>query len=195
MFTRTGAALTALLIAGCAAKDFQRMEPESLVLGKTAYTDVVAKMGTPAREGELVKNGAKLRTATYSYAPYVGGKPVRAYVLPVRAQSLYFHGERLVAHEFVSSWAHDSTDFDAARAAEIVRGRTTRAEVYRLLGEPSGRAVYPMIPALKGDAAIYLFAYVTETGVMNLKSYRKALVVTFDENGVVSEVEYTFSRG
>jgi outer membrane protein assembly factor BamE (lipoprotein component of BamABCDE complex) len=194
MTTRITAALAALALAGCANTEFVRMERENLVLGKTTYADVVAKMGAPKRESAVLKNGAKLHSATYLYAPPVG-KPVRANLVPARAQSLYFHDGRLVAHEFVSSWAEDSTDFDTSRLGEIVRGKTTREEVYRLLGEPSGFAVYPMIRALKGEAAIYLFAYETNTGVMNLKSHRKALVVTFDEHGVVTEVDYTFTRG
>jgi hypothetical protein len=194
MTTKAFAALTALALAACANTDFLRLEPQSLVLGKTTYADVVATMGTPKREGKVLKNGATLHSATYSHTPPVG-KPVRANLVPARAQSLYFHDGRLVGHEFVSTWADDSTDFDTSRLAEIVKGKTKRAEVYRLLGEPSGYAVYPMIRALKGEAAIYLFAYETHTGVMNLKSHRKALVVTFDEHGVVTEVDYTFTRG
>jgi hypothetical protein len=38
---------------------------------------------------------------------------------------------------------------------QIVKRKTTREDVLKLLGKPAGYAVYPMIKALKGEAAVY----------------------------------------
>jgi hypothetical protein len=196
MASRIIAALAALLVAGCAGTDFVRMEPQSLVLGKTTHGDVVGKMGSPGREGEVLKNDQKVRTVTYAYAQSVGGaKAARENVVPARSQAMYFHNDRLVAHEFVSSWADDSTDFDESRVPQIVKGKTTHEEVLKLMGKPAGYAVYPMIKALKGEAAVYTFTYVTQAGFMSFKVFRKTLIVTFDERGVVSDVEYDATSG
>ena len=99
---------------------------------------------------------------------------------------LYFHNDTLVGHEFISSWADDHTDFDEAKIKEIIKGKTTRAQVVQLLGKPGGFYIFPLIKASTGEAAVYAYSE-----VRGFTPYQKLLVVTFDAAGVVTEVEFT----
>jgi hypothetical protein len=183
-------ALAAIAIAalfGCAGTDFVRPDAQELRIGQTTYAQVVAKMGQPRREGTVIKNERTIRTASYAYAS-VGGKPLHEGVTPARGLGLYFEKETLVGHEFISSWAEDNTDFDEAKIQDVVKGKTTRAQVVQLLGTPAGLYMYPMIKASPGEALVY--AYVEVRG---FTPRTKVLTVTVDAAGVVSDLEFRTS--
>jgi hypothetical protein len=179
----------ALLLNACAGKNFVRMTDESLVLGKTTQGQIKAALGKPYRTGVVTKNEKQLTTATYAYAAS-GGKAAAKGVTPARSQGFYFLDSILVGHEFTSSWQEDSTDFDSAKVAEIKKGKTTRAEVVKLLGNPGGMYIYPLIPNKNEEASTYLYGQTSGTA-FNLKFYQKLLVVSFDPKGIVSNVDYT----
>jgi hypothetical protein len=98
----------------------------------------------------------------------------------------------MVADEFVSSFPNDATDFDESKVSAIVKGKSTRADLISLLGNPNGRGVYPFIKNKGETAAIYSYSHV-KGSVFNMKFYAKTLVVSFDANSVVTDVEYTSS--
>ena len=104
--------------------------------------------------------------------------------------AFYFYNDVLVGHEYLSSWAADSTDFDETERKQIVMGKTTEAELLQLLGKPSGYDIYPMVASKSGRAAVYAYTEL-EGGVLSRKAYRKVLVVSLDEAGVVTQVDYT----
>jgi hypothetical protein len=185
------AAIGLLVLAGCAGTDFVRPDPESFRNGQTSYAQVVTRMGKPWREGTELKNEKSIKNIVYAYAS-VGGKPLREGVTPARAAGFYFHNDTLVGHEFISSWAEDHSNFDENRIKDIVKGKTTRAEVLQLMGKPAGNYIHPMIKAQTGDAAVYAFSE-TSGSAFNLKFYRKVLVVSFDTAGVVSDVDFSSS--
>src|SRR5436309_2853715 len=62
-----GVAVT-LLSAGCFGRDFARPSADSLQLGKTTYAEIVARFGSPFREGTLQINDRLLKWTTYSYS-------------------------------------------------------------------------------------------------------------------------------
>jgi hypothetical protein len=173
-------------LLGCAGTDFVRPDSENLKNGQTTYPQVVAKMGQPRHEGSVIKNDKTLKTASYAYAS-VGGRPLHDGVTAARAVAFYFYNDTLVGHEFVSSWAEDHTDFDESRITNIIKGKTTRAEVLTLLGKPSGYHIYPLIKAPTGEAAAYVFSE-TRGSAFNLKFFRK-----FEANWVVADVEFASS--
>ena len=184
-------AVLAVLLAACAGRDFVRPAPESLKNGQTTYKEVLAQFGDPYREGTVVKNDKTVKTLGYAYAS-VGGKPYREGVTPARAIAFYFFDDVLVGHEFISSWAEDNSDFDEGKVKDVVKGKTTRAEVIALLGRPAGYYIFPLIKQQPGEAAVYLYSE-TRGSAFNLKFYRKLLLVTFDTSGVVTEVDFTSS--
>ena len=180
-----------LALAGCAGTNFVRPDTSFLVNGPTTYAQIVGRRGMPRTEGTVLKNEKTINTASYGYAT-TGGQPLRAGVTPARAMVFYHVGGTLVGHEFISSFAEDHSDFDDSKVKDIVKGKTTRAELERLLGRPAGAYIHPMIKAQAGDAAVYVFSE-TSGSVFSLKFFRKALVVTFDKAGVVADVDFSSS--
>jgi outer membrane protein assembly factor BamE (lipoprotein component of BamABCDE complex) len=188
-FAFSFAVIAALL--GCAGTNFVRPDSENLKNGQTTYVQIVARMGEPRREGTLIKNDKTIKSAAYAYAS-VGGKALNDGVTAARAMVFYFYNDTLVGHEFVSSWADDNTDFDESKMNQIVKGKTTRIELSNLLGKPSGYQVAPLIKAASGEAAVYVYAE-TRSSSFNLKLFRKVLAVTFDNAGIVTDVEFVSS--
>jgi outer membrane protein assembly factor BamE (lipoprotein component of BamABCDE complex) len=187
MIKSTVAVLLLAGISGCAGTNFVRPDSDSLKNGQTTYSQVTAKFGQPRQEGSVIKNEQTLKTATYAYAS-MGGKPLNEGVTAARAAGFYFHNDVLVGYEFISSWAEDHTNFDESRIKDIVKGKTTRAEITQLMGKPGGYHIFPLIKAATGEAAVY--AYMEVKG---FTPFRKELRVTFDNAGVVTDVEFSSS--
>ena len=100
------------------------------------------------------------------------------------------HNDLLVAEEFVSSFPNDATEFDETKIPGIVKGKSTKSEVLAGLGKPNGAGVYPFIKTKGETAVIYSYAH-AKGNAFNMKFYSKTLIVSFDANGIVSDVEYT----
>ena len=181
----------AALVAGCAGTNFVRPDAESLRNGQTTMPQAMQRLGTPRSDGTVVKNGKTLKTLNYAYAATTG-TPLYSGVVAARALTLYFDGDTLVGHEFVSSWAEDGTDFDEAKVASIQKGKTTRGEVVAVVGKPSGAYAPPLVKAPATDSAVYVYSQATRDG-LSLRFYRKVLVVAFDDKGIVSDVEFASS--
>ena len=191
MTSRLIACLTialAIVVAGCAGSKFAKQSDDALVLGQTTRQDILQRLGSPYREGTVVKNGKQLKTLTYAFATS-GGTPAREGVTPARGQGFYFLDDKLTGYDFTSSWKEDQSNFDGAKVPEIKKGESTRDDVERLLGRPGGKYAYPMIANQSRDADVYLYAE-TRGGPFNVKFYQKHLVVTYDDRGIVSDVDY-----
>ena len=183
--------LLAALLAGCAGTQFTRVADEDLVLGQTTEAQVRARLGEPYREGAVAKNSQQMKSLSYAYAS-TGAEGAADGVVAARSQGFYFHNDRLVGYEFISSWKEDSTDFDGAKVAQIRKGQSTLGDVARLFGRPVGRYVHPMVAGTSEQAVSYLYSQTTG-GAFNLKFFQKRLVVTANRQGVVTEVDYTES--
>jgi outer membrane protein assembly factor BamE (lipoprotein component of BamABCDE complex) len=185
------AVLTVALVAGCAGTDFKRPETQSIVVGKSAAADVTRLMGTPRQVGESLVNGQKVKTMSYAYA-LTTGEPRYPGVLPARAMVFQAFNGIVVGQEFVSSFKQDATDFDDAKVPAIVKGRTTRAQVVAMLGQPTGEVVYPLIKEKDQKGVVYSYGQAKGT-VFNMKFHNKKLLVSFTPADVVADVEYTSS--
>ncbi len=99
----------------------------------------------------------------------------------------------LVGHAFTSSFADDHTDFDERKIKDIIKGKTTRAEVINLMGKPGGYLTYPITktPGSQGLRYSFIETRVAPFGVV--KVFQKVLIVTFDGAGVVTDVTYSTS--
>lgn len=62
----------------------------------------------------------------------------------------------------------------------------------RLLGNPGGKYIYPIIQNNNEEAVNYLHIQ-TKGSAFNLEMHLKQLVVTFDKEGLVTNVEYSES--
>ncbi|MGQ0511877.1 MAG: hypothetical protein ACT4P9_14840 [Betaproteobacteria bacterium] len=188
---RFAAALAAMVLAGCAGTDFVRVADDALVLGRTTEGEIRTRLGAPYREGVVTQNGRQIRTASYAYA-HTGAEGAAAGVVAARSQGFFFFNDKLVGYEFISSWKEDSTDFDGAKVAQIHKGQSTVGDVTRLFGRPGGRYIHPMIKGEAEEAVNYLY-HQTTGSAFNLKFAMKKLIVTYNRQGVVTEVEYAES--
>jgi len=178
-----------LQLAGCAGTNFMRVTDEALILGKTTKEQIEARLGAPYQQGVITKNEQQMKTASYAYASS-GGGAVAEGVIPARSQGFYFFNNKLVGYEFTSSWKSDSSNFNNEKIAQIRKGASTHKDVLRLLGKPGGKYIYPLIEHKDREAINYLYSQ-TKGGAFNLKFYKKQLVVVFNKQGIVTDVEYT----
>src|SRR5262245_18828924 len=178
----------ALVAAGCAGTNVAKQTDDGFVLGQTTREDILQRLGTPYREGTATKNGNQLKTLSYAFGTTTG-KPVRDGVIPTRGQGFYFLDDKLAGYDFNSSWKEDQSNFDGAKVPAIKKGTSTRDDVVRLVGPPRGKYAYPLIADQNRQADVYLYAE-TRGGPINAKFYQKHLVVTYDERGLVSNVDY-----
>jgi hypothetical protein len=182
----------AALLSACAGTNFKRPDPGVLTVGKSTAADVARVMAAPPlQSGELLKNNEKIRTTRYAYAEGAGAGRYPG-VVPARAMVFSTFADLLVGQEFISSFPQDATEFDESKVPAIVKGRTTRDEVVALLGRPNGEAIYPLIRSRTETGIVYSYSH-AKGSVFNMKFYSKALIVSFDANGVVSDVDYTVS--
>jgi outer membrane protein assembly factor BamE (lipoprotein component of BamABCDE complex) len=189
--TKVLLALVAIvLLSGCAGTNFKRPDAEALAVGKSTSADIARVMGVPPfQQGELLKNNEKIKTTRYAYAEGAGTGRYPG-VVPARAMVFSTFNDLLVGQEFVSSFPEDATEFDESKISTITKGRSTRTEVLSLLGKPNGEAAYPLIKNKAERGVIYSYSHAKGT-VFNMKFYSKALIVSFDTNNVVTDVDYT----
>ena len=179
-------------LLGCGGKDFVRPSPQDFRLGQTTYAQVIQRMGEPGKTGDALKNGKTVRFITYVYASK-GGEPLEADVIPARALAYFFYNDTLVGEGFNSSFKSDNSNFDDKRVESIKKGLTTRAEVIKLLGEPTAKFISPMVKETSGEAIGYGYQAVRGGLFSGLKNSVKVLRISFDDRGLVSDIEYTSS--
>ena len=182
----------AVFLTACAAgTNFQKLEVNQLVYGSDTPETIKQKLGEPYSEGTITKNEKQFKTMSYAYASGRGSAAYKG-VTAGRGQGFYFFQNKLVGHDFTSSWEIDSTDFDESKISEIKEGSTTIQEVIELLGSPDGEYIFPLATNETEKAKVYSYSQV-KGSVFSMKFYRKLLIVTHDENGIVTEVEYESS--
>jgi hypothetical protein len=188
---RLAAIAVAASLAGCAGTNFKRPDAGALELGKSTHAQVVQAMGPSPQTGESLRNGEKLKASRYAYAEGAGTGKYPG-VVPARAMVFLTHNDLLVAEEFVSSFPNDATEFDETKVAGIVKGKSTKSDVLKTFGQPNGAGIYPFIKTKGETAVIYSYSH-AKGNVFNMKFYSKNLVVSFNANAVVTDVEYTSS--
>src|SRR5262249_1389422 len=144
----------------------------------------------------MLKNEQTVKTVTYVYASKVAGPALVDGVTPARATAFYFNDLILVGHEFTSSFKEDHSDFDETKVTKIKKGETTKAQAIELMGAPTGMYVYPLIQRRNDSGLVYLYSQTRVIPIPfapKILNYRKALIVSVDESGVVSNVEFAAS--
>jgi outer membrane protein assembly factor BamE (lipoprotein component of BamABCDE complex) len=179
-------------LSGCAGGNFVRPDAAALQNGKTTISEARATYGSPFREAEVTVNDKTIKELSYAYSS-LGSPPLEAGVIPARALTLGFWKDRMVSNVFTSSFKDDASIFDESKRAAIVKGKTTREEVVKLLGKPSGYAIYPFTKEKDQQALIYLYQ-ATRGSAFNLKVSKRQLTVIVDQNGIVADTSY-FSSG
>ncbi len=182
-----------IILSGCAGragKDFVRPTQEAFKLGKTTYSQVVQQLGGAGKEDTLLKNDKNIKRIGYVYASATG-EPLEEGVTPVRINSFYFLNDTLVGQTFTSSFKSDNSNFDDTRIAAIVKGKTKRSELIQLIGRPSGLYIPPMVKATTGEAVGYLYTTTRKGAFSGFKHFTKSLLISFNENDEVSNIEFS----
>ncbi|ASU39816.1 hypothetical protein hmeg3_17025 [Herbaspirillum sp. meg3] len=180
-----------ILLSGCAGTNFVKQDLSTLNLGTTTEAEIQKRMGTPNRKGEILKNNEMVQSSTYAYAT-VGGQPQHFGVVPARSQAFFFHKGILIGSNFSSSFKVDGTDFSSNKVTGIEKGKTTKTEVKALLGEPGGTYIAPLTVSPAEQAFVYQYTQV-KSGFLKPIIYSQLLVVSFDPQDVVCNVEYSTS--
>jgi hypothetical protein len=174
----------ALLLAACAGTDFVRPTPDQLRLGATTKEDVLKQFGDPRSKGSAIVSGESVDSVSYAYAA-VGAEAYSPGVTGARSVEFVFWKDRLVGHQFNSSMKADATYFPKDKAAQVKQGMT-RQQVLQLMGEPSGRAVYPVISERDGEGLLYQYVE-----VRGFTPHQRKLVVELDAQGRVTKSTFS----
>lgn len=175
-------------LTGCATgNDFVRFKPGAFTLGTTTRAEVYARVGPhPDAFGTMQAHGTTVRTMSYSYSSDFK-KAVLPEISPAKVETFYFVNEVLVGIDYTDSFLGEGTDFDSRKIARIKKGITTRSEVIKLLGPAGGMYMPPLIAGTGYRALVY---YSHQVSGYKLLSDKK-LVVSYDRDGVVTDVKYT----
>ena len=184
-------AVAALLLLGGCAQPFVRPSPEELRIGETTPAQVIERVGRPPVYGNLERKGKTLQIVGFSQDAEWERPHGYDGVIPGRTQLYYFLDGRLVGYEFNSTVESDHTDFSMRGARDIVRGKTTRDEVARLLGRPSGYLTFPLVD--KGSAMLFGYREMRRVPFGKPTVYSKSLVIYLDESGIVHDLNYQTS--
>ena len=190
MRMKVGSLVLLVALAGCAGKDFVRPEADAFRLGETTYSQVVQQLGEPRKSGDVVKNDKTVKSITYVYASRAS-EPAEADVIPARGLTYYFYEDKLVGQEFLSSFKADSSNFDETRVGSIRKGETTRAQVIQTLGTPTASFVSPIAKSTAGETIGYGYTTVRGGLFSGFKMSAKSLRVSFDDRGLVSDIDYS----
>lgn len=181
------AAAVVALTACASGPKFTKPDAEKLVLGHSTRADVVqSQAAKPVSETDGMVNGEKVHDVNYFSAenPKFWGMLIER-----RFGTYSFYNDTLVGIQFTSSYASESTKFDTDKIASIQKGKTTRAEVVALLGDPSGEVIYPVIADTKGRGLVYSYNWGRFAGIFTSFT-SNLLVVSVDENNVVTNVSF-----
>jgi hypothetical protein len=195
--------LAAILGACTHGRDFARPSNEALVLGHTTRAEIVARYGETNRQASAIVSEGAASTSTrppsifdaaatpgnYSRLTYAFSDTTQTVLVggpaSARVVSFVFWNDTLVAYEFISNFANDSSNFGDGKVALLKKGQTSKNEVTELLGPPSGRAVYPQV--LEPGDEKYLYSFLTATREERLG---KRLEIVF--GGDEKLIEYRF---
>lgn len=178
-----------LALAGCTGQNFVRFEPSAFKLGQTKRAEVYARVGPhPNSFDSLQVQGKKVWTMTYSYKNNFS-KGLRPEITPTKAETYYFLDDVLVGMDYTDSFKGEGTDFDQKKITSIKKGVSTKTDVIQLFGPAKGRYAPPLIPDTSYRALVYFSKQISGSRLLS----EKKLIVTYDRNGIVTDVKYTAS--
>jgi outer membrane protein assembly factor BamE (lipoprotein component of BamABCDE complex) len=175
-----------VVLSGC-AHDFVRPAPEAVKVGHSTRDQVLKVAGNPTVTNDNVKiNGETIQTVTYFYAK---GAKFYGLIAPQRTLTYSFFNSVLIGEEYNSSFSDESTNFEAEKVSEIVKGKSTKADVIAALGKPAGEILFPIIKDKNGKGIVYEYTVTRYAGIVNVTT-SLVTIVSFDENNIVSDISY-----
>ena len=173
------------MLTGCAS-NFVRPEQNAITLGKSTSDQVVkATKGNPIRQNNISINNEKINVLTYQY---IEGAKFYGMMFPRRSVTFSFFNDVLIGEEFNSTYDGEKTEFDTKKVTQIQKGQT-QEQVIGILGKPSGKILYPIVPNKTGFGLVYAYSFARMAPFYS-PSFSYLLVVSFDANNVVTSISY-----
>ena len=196
MMKRLAAAGLAALATACSTgANFPAAKARDFVLGVTTKQDVIETFGKPQKEevqtqrkdigGKDLASSMVLSSFYYDYTEPPGAHAVGS-SRPWRRAFLYFRDDKLVGYFQTSNFTADATKFNVDQVGSLQKGKTTEKDVLAVLGQPSGRGMYPLALDERGRALFYNFS-VPERGSVVSQQAR----VFLSADGVVQDFSVT----
>ena len=195
-------ALVLALSAGCANMKLTSGNTRRLQLGQTTEAQARGVFGKPQKVEERSDAGGASKLIRWLFNS--GARSNIGYnMVDLRFLDVDFFNDRARAWLYVSTAPKDSTKIRSSALPLVVKGRTTRDEVLRLLGEPAGRALRgTLIPDYAsefgpGVTEIWQWAAVDGSSGWFVRNYSvRVLLVKFDASGrVVDTITRTIKGG
>lgn len=206
---RIFAACALVLLAGCSIGREFHLPRERLQLGKTTPAELAALVGPPHERAMMTTSSADPEAQSksifnaaavpgsyerliYFHADTTGQQLVGGLsgVRPQRSLVCLFWNGTLASYSFESSFGTDSTNFDDGKIAAIERNKSTRADVLRLLGAPSGESIYPIMAVNDGRVLLYRYS---QTNLSQRERSAKLLRIHVDAGDVVRDIAFNSS--
>jgi hypothetical protein len=176
------------LINGCSTGVmFNHTNIPKLKLGVTNINEVKGLFGEPKIKQEVSKSNKVYKILRFPYAS--GSLSHTNY----RYLALEFTKDVLNSYFYTSMYEEDSTKFNYKNAEKIKIGKSTKADVIKLLGSPSGQGYCPTeVIKYKGDCKngykiLYWHYRIEVRSERRLKV--QAVIVIHDENETVVDVQ------
>jgi len=196
-------AAAAILSVGCTTQfgtQFNSTSAKQLKPGVSTRDELVSKVG-PIVKPEIVTikkdfgdkelaNPVIVEFASYYFSD-TQAPTSKADIRASRNASFMLTDSKVMSYRVSSTFTNESTDFDESKIAAIRKGITTESEAVALLGEPSGRALYPFAKDVGGSSiSWYNLSFNKATNKIHSKLY----VVYLDANHVVSDFDLKISE-
>ena len=178
------------LIIGCATvgREFNYHNRKQLNLESTTVEEAIKLFGEPYESKEMSNKDGNFKELVYSFAKAdaIGGASARQL-------SLEFRENILNGYLYISGFSVDATDFNYDSIKNIEVGTSNKENVLNIIGEPSGKILCPSYSystrCEKGNE-IWFYAFVYQSQEQKKKNTKtKMLILIFDENGVVTDLE------
>ncbi|MGC4060044.1 MAG: outer membrane protein assembly factor BamE [Aquabacterium sp.] len=187
----------ALCVAGCATKfgnNFNSTAVLNLTPGVTTRTEAlnsIASTPTSSETTTIKKDvaGKDLKEPIvvermFYYFRDMNATPSVVEKEPKRYAWLSFAGDKLIGYWVASTFRDDSTNFDESRVKSLEKGKTTQQDTLRLLGTPSGKAIYPAASEIDGSRWYYKVRWWADN-----RMHAKTLRVDFDKSQVLTDFD------
>jgi outer membrane protein assembly factor BamE (lipoprotein component of BamABCDE complex) len=187
-----------MLLSACATTtfgtNFDSKAALALVPGKTSKEDVAKAVGPlptmqmytakkDAADKELA-NPMVVEYASYYFSDNLA-PAAKTGLRASRHLAVNFIDAKLVNYRLSNNFKDEGTDFDETKVGAVSKGMA-EADVIAILGQPSGRSVYPFTREINGTALqYYLLAYDPVTR----KIHTKHFTVQLDGNRKVSDFD------
>jgi hypothetical protein len=194
------------LLAACqTGQNFARPAPDAFMLGKATESEILSSFGAPATRrtettSETKRDPSKTR---FDSAGLAGSYERLIYIHADRTATIWvgappttkgiaftFLNGTLIMYDFSSNFEEDSSNFDESRVSALIKGTSTKADVVALFGQPTGRAIYPLIERV-GDE-VYKYGYAQTT---RQERSVKQLNLLFDPEGVLVDFRFSSQSG